>query len=76
MRNEELLTGRRAIAAVVVDKEGSGIAAVELTVPTQVYSSCEELAQLDPCVVATARRIAATLEGQGIVGRTGKGMGG
>ncbi len=61
VEDEELLAGRRAIAAVVVDGEGAAIAAVELVVPTQAYARERLLKELGPKVVATARRIAAAL---------------
>jgi len=61
IEDEEFLAGRRAIAAAVLDKEGQAVAAVELAVPAQAYSSEELLAQLGPKVTATAQRIAAAL---------------
>lgn len=61
IEDEELLAGRRAVAATVLDKEGHAVAAVELAVPAQAYSSEELLAQLGPKVTATVQRIAAAL---------------
>jgi IclR family transcriptional regulator, pca regulon regulatory protein len=61
IEDEELLAGRRAVAAVVLDKEGQAVAAVELAVPMQACSREELLAQLGPKVTATAQRIAAAL---------------
>jgi IclR family pca regulon transcriptional regulator len=62
VEDEELLAGRQAVAAVVVDGRGEAIAAVELAVPVQSYTREELLAQLGPKVTATAQRIAAALE--------------
>jgi DNA-binding IclR family transcriptional regulator len=56
VEDEELLAGRCAIAAVVMDTEGRPVAAVELTVPTNAYTS-KELEQLGSKVIATAQRI-------------------
>jgi DNA-binding IclR family transcriptional regulator len=61
MEDEELLTGRRAIAAVVVDGEGAGVAAVELAVPANAYARERLLKELGPKVTATAQRIAMAL---------------
>jgi IclR family pca regulon transcriptional regulator len=61
IEDEELLAGRRAVAAAVLDKDGRAVAAVELAVPVQACSREELLAQLAPKVTATAQRIAAAL---------------
>ncbi len=61
IEDEELLAGRRAVAAPVLDKEGGVVAAVELAVPAKAHSGQELLAQLGPKVTATAQRIAAAL---------------
>lgn len=61
MEDEELLAGRRAIAAVVVDGEGIAVAAVELVVPAQAYARGRLPKDLGPDVTATARRITAAL---------------
>ena len=57
VEDEELLAGRRALAAVVVDAEGGPAAAVELSVPAQAYTRSELLEQLGFKVAATAQRI-------------------
>jgi IclR family transcriptional regulator, pca regulon regulatory protein len=62
VEDEELLAGRRAVAAVVQDKDGRAIAAVELAAPGSAYTSAELRTQLAPKVVATAERIAAALK--------------
>ncbi len=61
VEDEELLSGRRAIAAVVVDGEGVAVAAVELVVPAQAYAHGRLPKELSPDVTATARRITAAL---------------
>jgi DNA-binding IclR family transcriptional regulator len=61
VEDEELLAGRRTIAAVVVDGEGAVIAAVELAVPAQAYPRERLLKELGPRVSTTAQRIAAGL---------------
>ncbi|HXB66143.1 MAG TPA: IclR family transcriptional regulator C-terminal domain-containing protein [Solirubrobacteraceae bacterium] len=61
IEDEELLAGRRAVAAPVLDKGGRAVAAVELAVPAKAYSREELLAQMGPKVAATAERIAVAL---------------
>jgi IclR family pca regulon transcriptional regulator len=61
VEDEELLAGRRAIAAVVVDGEGAAIAAVELAVPAQAYARERLLKELGPRVATTGRRITVAL---------------
>jgi IclR family transcriptional regulator, pca regulon regulatory protein len=61
VEDEELLAGRRAIAAVVLDAEGGPVAAVELTVPADAYTREELVSKLGPKVTATAQRIALAL---------------
>jgi IclR family pca regulon transcriptional regulator len=61
VEDEELLAGRRAIAAVVVDREGAAIAAVELAVPAGALTREQLLKELGPKVTATAQRITAAL---------------
>ncbi len=61
VEDEELLAGRRAIAAVVVDGEGAPVAAVEMAVPAQAYARERLLKELGPKVTTTAQRIAAAL---------------
>lgn len=61
VEDEELLAGRRAVAAPVLDKDGGVVAAVELAVPATAGSAEELLAQLGPKVTATAQRIASAL---------------
>jgi DNA-binding IclR family transcriptional regulator len=58
---EELSAGRCAIAAVVLDA-GSRVAAVELVVPSEVYTRRELLEELGPEVAATAQHIAEALD--------------
>jgi IclR family pca regulon transcriptional regulator len=62
IEDEEVFAGRRALAAVVAGVEGRPAAAVELTVPAQVYTPSEMSKQLGPKVSATAGHIALTLE--------------
>jgi IclR family transcriptional regulator, pca regulon regulatory protein len=61
IEDEELLAGRRAVAAAVLDKDDRAVAAVELAVPAHTYTSAELLTQLGPKVTAIAQRIAAAL---------------
>ena len=61
VEDEEMLAGRRAIAAVVVDDAGAAIAAVELAVPAGAYTHEQLLVQLGPKVSATSQRITAAL---------------
>lgn len=61
VEDEELLAGRRALAAVVVDAEGTAIAAVELAVPANAYARERLVKELGPEVAATARCITAAL---------------
>jgi IclR family transcriptional regulator, pca regulon regulatory protein len=61
VEDEELLAGRRAIAAVVVDGEGTAIAAVELAVPAQAFARERLLKEFGPRVITTAQRITAAL---------------
>jgi IclR family transcriptional regulator, pca regulon regulatory protein len=61
VEDEELIAGRRAVAAVVVDGEGAEVAAVELAVPADAYTREELLSKLGPKVTATAERIATAL---------------
>ncbi len=62
IEDEEVFAGRRALAAVVADREGGPVAAVELTVPAQAYTPSGLLEQLGPKVSATAGYIALALE--------------
>jgi IclR family pca regulon transcriptional regulator len=61
VEDEELLAGRRAIAAVVGDGGGATVAAVEVVVPAQAYARERLLKELGPRVAATARCITAAL---------------
>jgi IclR family pca regulon transcriptional regulator len=61
VEDEEIVAGRRALAAVVVDTEGRPVAAVELTVPAEAYTRIAMLGQLGPKVTTAARRIAVAL---------------
>jgi IclR family pca regulon transcriptional regulator len=62
IEDEELLAGRRAIAAAVVDETGATIAAVEVAVPADAaYAPERLLKELGPKVTATAQRIALAL---------------
>jgi DNA-binding IclR family transcriptional regulator len=61
LEDEELVGGRRGIAAVVVDGEGAAVAAVELAVPASAYAGERLLKELGPKVTTTARRIARQL---------------
>jgi IclR family transcriptional regulator, pca regulon regulatory protein len=61
VEDEEMLPGRRAIAAAIVDAEGAAQAAVELVVPADACSREQLVKEFGPAVAATARRIAAAL---------------
>jgi IclR family pca regulon transcriptional regulator len=61
VEDEELLAGRRALAAAVVDGEGTAVAAVELAVPASAYPREQLLEVYGPKVTATAQRISAAL---------------
>src|SRR5580704_7652115 len=61
VEDEELLAGRRAIAAVVVDGEGAVIAAVELAVPASAYACERLLKELSLKVTTAADRITEAL---------------
>jgi DNA-binding IclR family transcriptional regulator len=61
VENEELSAGRRAIAAAVMNQEVRPIAAVELAVPAEAYTS-RELVVLGEKATATANRIADALD--------------
>jgi IclR family pca regulon transcriptional regulator len=64
VEDEELLVGRRAIAAVVEDAKARPVAAVELVVPAGRYTQEEVLEDLGPKVAATARRIGSWESGR------------
>lgn len=53
--------GRRALAAVVEDAEGTAVAAVELAVPANACARGWLVEELGPKVVTTACQIAADL---------------
>ncbi len=57
VEDEELLVGRRALAAAVLDEQGRGLAAVELAVPADAYTRDGLVAQLGPKLRATTDRI-------------------
>ncbi len=61
VEDEELLAGRRALAAAVLDRQGEPLAAVELAVPADAYTRAELVGQLGPKVRATAGRITTAL---------------
>jgi IclR family transcriptional regulator, pca regulon regulatory protein len=61
VEDEELLAGRRAIAAVIIDRQGEPLAAVELATPTEACSREQLLEDMGPEVLATAERITAGL---------------
>jgi IclR family pca regulon transcriptional regulator len=61
VEDEELLVGRRAVAAVVADGEGAAVAAVELAVPASFYAGERLLKELGPKVTATTGRITEAL---------------
>ncbi len=61
VEDEELVAGRRAIAAVVVDRDGRPVAAVELVVPAEVYTRSKLLEQLGSKVSTTAQDIISAL---------------
>jgi IclR family pca regulon transcriptional regulator len=62
VEDEELIDGRRALAAVVADTEGQPVAAVELAVPAGAHTCSELVEQFGSGVLATARRIGVALE--------------
>lgn len=57
VEDEELLVGRRALAAAVLDEQGSPLAAVELAVPAGAYTRKQLVEKLGPKVRDTAARI-------------------
>jgi IclR family transcriptional regulator, pca regulon regulatory protein len=61
VEDEELLPGRRAIAAAIVDADGTAQAAVELAVPAAACSREQLVKEFGPAVTAAARRIAEAL---------------
>jgi IclR family pca regulon transcriptional regulator len=61
VEDEELLAGRRALAAAVLDNQGVPLAAVELAAPTNAYTRKQLVEELGPMVLATAERITAAL---------------
>jgi DNA-binding IclR family transcriptional regulator len=61
VEDEELLTGRRALAAAVRDEQGVPLAAVELAVPANAYTRKQLIEGIGPMVLATATRIAEEL---------------
>jgi DNA-binding IclR family transcriptional regulator len=61
VEDEELLAGRRALAAAVLDAHGQPLAAVELAVPADAYTREQLIKQLGPLVRATAERITEAL---------------
>jgi DNA-binding IclR family transcriptional regulator len=61
VEDEELLAGRRALAAAVLDTHGQPLAAVELAVPADAYTREQLVKQLGPLVRATAERITQAL---------------
>lgn len=61
LEDEELLAGRRALAAAVLDAQGAPLAAVELAVPAGAGTAAELAEQLGPKVLATAASITAEL---------------
>lgn len=61
VEDEELLIGRRALAAPVFDEHGRPLAAVELAAPESAYTPKQLVEQLGPLVLATAERITKAL---------------
>ncbi len=61
VEDEELLVGRRALAAPVLDDQGRPLAAVELAVPDDAYTRKQLVAQLAPAVLETAQRISEAI---------------
>jgi IclR family pca regulon transcriptional regulator len=62
IEDEELASGRRALAAVVIDGEGWAVAAVELAVPLHACPREVLVEQLGPKALAVASRIASNME--------------
>jgi IclR family pca regulon transcriptional regulator len=61
IEDEELLIGRRALAAAVLDEQGRPLAAVELAVPESAYTREQLVEQFAPMVLATTARITQAL---------------
>ena len=61
VEDEEFSGGRRAIAFVVLDAEDWPVAAVELAVPSELYTREQALVRLAPELTAAADRIARKL---------------
>jgi IclR family transcriptional regulator, pca regulon regulatory protein len=60
IEDEELLAGRRGIAAAVVGDESEPVAAIELTIPASAHTR-KEVEQLGSKMIATAQRIVLAL---------------
>jgi DNA-binding IclR family transcriptional regulator len=61
VEDEELIGGRRALAAAVVDGEGRPVAAVELAVPRQACAAEQLVEKFGSGVIAATRGIASGL---------------
>ncbi|HUN78632.1 MAG TPA: IclR family transcriptional regulator [Solirubrobacteraceae bacterium] len=61
VEDEELLAGRRAIAAPIFDGDGYPIAAIELAAPTDAFTREQLVQRIGPQVFAAARRVTAEL---------------
>jgi IclR family pca regulon transcriptional regulator len=61
VEDEELLSGRRALAAAVLDEQGQPIAAVDIAAPADAFTRAQLLEQLGPKVLATAKLVSAAL---------------
>lgn|SRR3984957_15857532 len=61
VEDEELLVGRRALAAAVLDEQGRPLAAVELAVPESAHTRKQLVEQFGPMVLATAARVTEAL---------------
>lgn len=61
VEDEELIAGRCAIAAPILDGDGRPVAAIELAAPTDAFTPEQLVEQIGPRVLAAARRVTADL---------------
>lgn len=61
VEDEEMLAGRRAIAAPIFDSDGYPVAAIEFAAPIDAFTREQLVEQIGPRVLAAARRVTAEL---------------
>jgi DNA-binding IclR family transcriptional regulator len=62
VEDEELIGGRRAVGAAVLDGDGRAIAAIEIAVPSEAFACGQLIDALGPALRATAEGISGELE--------------